>query len=759
MQSKKHRNKPDLISKSINTKKTFYKMDNPFEGLSLEERKHALNSIGERSKENFENSITELDKIFTENDPLQLLAMLSYYELTTSVSDSGIKYTDFEAAGINQFHPEFCQAYILRDNKYNHSKLVKHDTYSKMRETLTILSFSLHFQGYSAEKLELTEAEHAIEGLRRKVLGHTQIVRNWGYINQVKEITKSLFSELDELYYSSLGFTASQVIQFFEALLEMTETKLNARLQSLSILAMYKNKAELVKSYHVTILGQDEEKAEDFINSEMFKQSSLKQIRAMLLSHQDLFLKDIYAFDTSSIAEFLEWNVSTIENLVEVFSFSFGDLNNSRIDYIINDNPIWGKPLIKSDNNIFYCFTPQVFFSFALRTLTVLAEPFAKKQIERRRATFLENRIEEIVKEKFPENKTFKSIKWKYDNREYETDLITSIDTCLLIIEAKSGRITPSALRGAPGRLKTHLKEIIISPNQQSMRLKNKIFAIKRGEEDSEELENQLDINLKSISKVIRLSVSLEDFAMIQSNVKQHEKTGWLPSDFSPCPSMNIADFDTLFKLFDHPLGIIHYLSRREEIEEYVKFHGDELDLMGYYIKTLFDSSCFPNDENFFLNLDGESKTVDHYFDSLAHGIKLKKPEPILTPFWKSLITKLEERNFENWTQIGITLLHVAPDDQKKVIKKLADIKKNVRKNWHKEGHINMLVWCPPDVQDTSMVFLFFCKNNWPERDKLIQSATNHGLSEKHIKKCVVFAINIDAEDRPYDLVGMFLKE
>lgn len=757
--NKRRKAKTDLVKKSINTKKTFYKMDNPFEGLSFDQRKEFLDSMGKTSKENFSKSLSELGEIFTENDPLQLLAMLSFYELTTTTTDSGIKRTDFEVGGINQFHAEFCQAFILRDKKFNHLKLVKYDVYPKLRETLITLSNSLHFQGYSSKKLDLPKEEHAIEGLRRQVLGHTRIVRNWGYINQVKEITYELFRELDETYKSSLGFTASQAILFFETLLDITESKLNARIQNSVLIMKHKSKKEVVKTYYLTILNQAEKKAEEFINSDIFKQSSLKQLQSMLLSHQDLFLKDIYTFETLSIADYLKWDQSIIESLVRNFSLSFGDLADSPTEYIINDNPIWKKPLIKVEDGRFYCFAPQVFFSFGLRTLTALADTFAKKEIEKRRANFLEDRIEKVVRKKFPVNKTYRSIKWKHEGQEYETDIIANIDTCLLIIEAKSGRITPSALRGAPGRLKTHLKEIVISPNQQSRRLKNKILAIKQGKEQSKELEEQLDIDLTSISKVIRLSVSLEDFAMIQSNIKQHEKTGWLPSDFSPCPTMNIADFETLFKLLDHPLSIIHYLSKREEIEEYVNYHADELDLMGHYIKTLLGSSYFPRDENLFINLDGESKIVDQYFDSLAHNVQLEKPEPKLTPLWKRLITRLEERNFTNWTQVGLILLQISPEDQKKVINKIAEIKRNVRRNWDKEGHINMLVWCPPEIQDTSMTFVFFCNKNWSERDKLIQSAADKGLSEQHIKKCVVFAMNIDAKDRPYDLVGMFLKQ
>ncbi|MGB0455001.1 MAG: hypothetical protein ACPGJV_14925 [Bacteriovoracaceae bacterium] len=199
-------------------------------------------------------------------------------------------------------------------------------------------------------------------------------------------------------------------------------------------------------------------------------------------------------------------------------------------------------------------------------------------------------------------------------------------------------------------------------------------------------------------------------------------------------------------------------MSRREEIESKVRYIGGELDLIGYYVKTLFDSSHFPKDRNLIFNLDGESKTIDQYFNSKAHDVLLDKPKPILAPFWQNLIAQLEQRNFKDWTQVGLILLNISPDDQRQATKQIQKIKRNVKKNWNVDGHINMLHWSPSADQDTSIIFLFFCEKNWVKRDDFVKSATSQGFSDDHINKCVVFAINIDAKDRAYDLVAMYLR-
>ena len=57
----------------------------------------------------------------------------------------------------------------------------------------------------------------------------------------------------------------------------------------------------------------------------------------------------------------------------------------------------------------------------------------------------------------------------------YETDLIAFIDSFALVVECKSGKVTPPALRGAAGRMRKHIQELLIDPNLQSLRLKTRL--------------------------------------------------------------------------------------------------------------------------------------------------------------------------------------------------------------------------------------------------------------------------------------------
>jgi hypothetical protein len=46
--------------------------------------------------------------------------------------------------------------------------------------------------------------------------------------------------------------------------------------------------------------------------------------------------------------------------------------------------------------------------------------------------------------------------------------------------------------------------------------------------------------------KVVRVSISLETFGAMQSNMQNIKDSGWFAEDLESCPSMCLADFETI---------------------------------------------------------------------------------------------------------------------------------------------------------------------------------------------------------------------
>lgn len=227
-------------------------------------------------------------------------------------------------------------------------------------------------------------------------------------------------------------------------------------------------------------------------------------------------------------------------------------------------------------------------------------------------------KVAEIVQEQFPGSDTKRNFKWVEDGTTYEADLTACIDSVALGIECKSGKITPSALRDASGRWRRHTQELLIDPNVQSLRLKSRFGLLGSNPTAADPMRDEIGCDLGEVRKVVRLSVCLEDFGSIQARRKQVEDTGWLPADFAPCPTRNLADCGTVCDILEHP----------------VRYLANELELLGLSLR-LGSGEVEPDVQISMVDIAG---ALDAYCNSLNAGVTLDKPRPAVAPLCASVL-------------------------------------------------------------------------------------------------------------------------
>ena len=325
---------------------------------------------------------------------------------------------------------------------------------------------------------------------------------------------------------------------------------------------------------------------------------------------------------------------------------------------------------------------------------------------------------------------------------------MVKIDSYLLLVEAKSGTISLPALRGAPDRAKRHIEELLLEPSIQSKRLADKLLAILNGKEQDNGLLQQLPFDLRRIQKIVRLSVTLEDFATIQSNVTSLKGTGWVPESFAAAPTILMADLEIVLDVLGSIPERIHYLVRRAELEEQVQYTGCELDLLGLYLASGFnlgeqELGQYP------LMLFDMSKEIDEYYIAQDEGIERDKPVLKSTTWWADIRKRIEERHPERWSEAAVMLLNVGFDDQKKLEKRFKKIKKNVKKNWRRPAHRNSIILCPPEWRNEAFALMAF-------RDRQKEKRAAQVFSKCHATCCLVIGVNIDMFQYPYNVMGVF---
>jgi len=735
---------PDTLGPAL------FKMPNPFADLSPADRKKEIAEIGADSAKKFEESREALIQILEKYDAVGVLAVLASYGLTVPVGDDGVK---IDKTQLQQAHVEICQGIALQISPDKLQKeIATPDVIQEVWEAITTHLESLHYREIDLPDENISESELSILTLQQRIRGNTQLVRNWGFLNQVKSIARELYTPFDQEIEASYGFTISATIDLFEHLLHDIEERNTARFKMLVELKQIVDKTEMIERYHAMI-DASRDQLDAFLNEFELDDILHEHLFYMILSHMDLRLRLQYQFSPPEIAESMGIDLQVCRQIFDTFSYEFGALADENPDHLYLSNPIWTRPIIKEGPDSYFCTLPQLFFSFIIPSIERLISAVNKDGLSERRAVYLESKISEIIGRRFPESNTETNFKWQDSGIEYETDLITFIDSHIIIVEAKSGKITDPALRGAPDRIRKHLEEILINPNIQSRRLQEKLERLIVDPDSDTNLRKSLPVDITEIHKIIRVSVSLEDFGSIQSNLNLLEPTGWLPDELLPCPTMTVADFETLFDFLEHPVQIVHYLIRRQELEGVVNFIGDELDLMGWYAGTLFDIDNIDSKTD--VVISGMSSDLDAYYNSLDAGIDVPKPKPKVSDLFSQILSQLESRRTPRWTEIGVILNRFSPDVQRTLAKNLVKIRANVRNDWQIDGHENMLILNPSESSEYALAIVLFCDANADRRGEFIDYAGRLALEPKHVTQSLVIAVNIDNTEAAYDFIAL----
>lgn len=745
--------RPKQALESITTGPVFASFEHPFSKLSDEQRKSVILELSTDAKIKTEECFSNLASIIKQYDPLVLVSILATYGLITSASDNGIEEKESSLTA-QQAHIEILQALILRISESDFGKEPPTpNIVQKTFDGLKNLSDHAFLSRIDPNVLDKSETEKAINHILAITQSNTQMVRNWGFHSQILTMTKELYGYFDKTLLEYFGFTASSVVDVFECLLRMIEEELTRRHEILAEIYNVKKPDEMLKKY-CHLIGFSEKERQDIANIPEINCLTHKKMFGYLLSFYDLSLSDIYKVNIHKISDSIELNIDIVEKIICYFSYSPGSLSSQPKDHFFLGNPIWYKPILTTTIGN-YCFLPQMFFSYSMRIMDELIEQIDKNGLSTRRSVYLESKVEEIVKRRFPESHVISSFKWRDGKTQYENDLVAFIDSHAIVIEAKSHKVTWEALRGAQDRLKRHVDDILIQPSQQSYRLEALLSQIKNNQVPSSSIITPLPINLQSINKVIRVSVSLEDLAMLQANLSEFKDTGWLPPNFVPCPSMNIADFETLFDILEHPVQIIHYLARRAELEQRGGFRGDELDYIGLYLSTLLNIDQMINKDQTIAILTGFSEPLDKYYMSKDSGIMIEKPQPKISPLFKKIFLNLEARSTPRWTEIGYILNSFSPDDQFKLMAAIKELAPIVHKRWEIEGHKNMIILKPTESPIYALVIVLLKDGNMNRRYEFINHATLVALEESNAKSCLTIAINLDMPEQAYHYIAL----
>ncbi len=639
--------------------------------------------------------------------PAQILACLSSYALRQYAGSNGVE----PRSSLNEFgqhHLEFLQALLLTlpDFEWGQQSITP-EIVQKMFDLVPELSIVALSESIVSTPENLDKDELAIRGLQQRLKFHTQGVRNWGYFDDVVRLSNELILPLNNEFEKYYGFSGEDLIRVLKSIVSEFEDRQNKHFNVLRKISRGKNYRQIIRNYYkyAPDLGGS---ADDLIEK-LPKDCSREQALGLVMAHFDLELDELATFHSCEIARISDVSEVKILAIMAEVTYLPGDLEGSKIEHFFLGNPVWDRPAIALGNKNYFFAAPQIAFSHISRLIDRLASKAnLKKSLEKQRSKFLENHLVSLTQKALPGAMVRSSVMWEYASKHYETDLLVIHDRVVLIGEAKSHRLTPEGLRGAPKRVKRHITDLIISPSLQSARLEKLIYNAKDGDESAWKAVKDIGINPELVDCVIRFSVTLDDLSALSTAEKEFKVSGWLPEDHQLAPSILISDFDCIVNILDNPILFYHYLKERYYFQKSFQLLGDELDFLGLYLDSCFNLSELEKLNAKFVP-SGMSASIDRYFESRGLGITIPKPKVSLGNHFRKVLNQLAVSKPGGWTTVGMHILSCAdPREQKKIDREVVKMKGLVRREYRDPKHLCTIIVCPPEARKALVVFHFF---------------------------------------------------
>lgn len=723
----------------------------PVSQLTDNERKDWVVAMGEQARSELADALVEIETLTARVEPFQTLAVMASYALMRFVTKD--KSRERATPEVQQGHVEFLQAMYLRMPPSTLLSPSTPDDIQVLFDQLPRLFAAQHQARLPTQESvdrPVTANEGALQIVQEYLRAHTTVVRNWGYFSRVTRISGELLSGIDQQFTTRYGLTASDVVKLFEHLILRQEKRVSdhwLRVQDVFCLATVD---EMVDAFFARFPfdGKTAEAAVELKREAL----TTRRLKAALLPMADQYLAAEFFFASDQIAQEAGLPLAAVGSLLRKLSLSFGALTNTPVERLFLNNPVWLKPLIALDSpGQYFCALPQTLMSFVYPIVDELVKPYPElaKPLSDVRSDFLEMEVERLLKVAFPDAQVVPRFKWRDGDQEFETDAMLRFDSTILLVEAKSAKVSWPALRGAPDRLLRDVRELIVAPSEQSGRLAAKLQqeVALRAADGAPQMA--FPLSLDKVTAVVRLSVSLQDFATVQSVPSLLAHAGVLNNRYPLAPCISLADLEVLIDLLEEPHVRLHYIRQRASTMLAQQVVGDELDMLGLYLDTSLNfGGLQPGKQN--VTLNGYSARLDRYYTAKDEGEHTRKPRRATIAWFNRLCEQISKRPMIGWSELTGALLSLTPIQQQNVEREVQKIARRIREGKVVRYGKDTIVLVGPEW--TTMALAIRARDK-RQPGKFLEGAellASEVFEHEHVERCCVVVVDALDQQLPY---------
>lgn len=615
-----------------------------------------------------EADLKRIREIVGRTDQIDLLARLAFLCIAGS-SDGPSRRRE---PSIQAHELELVQAVAL-----NGGRVVRRDTCGMPQVVEDLLSLlprhTSAVRDMSFTNLGLDARRNRVEAVLDRMRATTHSVRGPRHAFQTRAYCRDLAAALDGDFHDALGFTVTDAMEFLEGFADRS----SRRLEELRASAVRWMRVGDPKRMLQSFLVENPHLADDdVIVALRSARIPEPQTRAALQALFDERLKDIFV--VSSVEG--DARRARLHDGVRRLSLRFGDVGDAVLPHLKLSNPVRTKPFVHDDDGRLHLFCTQTTFAAMAELIDEMTAgvPALRQRCERFKGRWLEDRLQELVASAFPSGTTLDNAKWKdADGRPGETDCILLVDKTIGLFEAKSGRISPPARRGAEDRLRRDIHRLLVEPSRQSARLAQRLRSGGGIELDTQGGTATVTIPPSDIREIARVNVVFDTLGPLTACTRRLVEAGFVGADEPMAPTMSIFELETVFDLLPDQVSRLHYLRRRQAIERDLVIEADEMDLIALYLESSFCISDMTLGDRGF-SIYGWSDAVAWLYDH--EGRRGDRLPVKRTPFFKAVIEAIEKEAGPGWTRFGHRLASVPYRDQWAVRRRRDEVARKARR-------------------------------------------------------------------------------
>lgn len=280
-----------------------------------------------------------------------------------------------------------------------------------------------------------------------------------------------------------------------------------------------------------------------------------------------------------------------------------------------------------------------------------------KRKVEASRKRCLEELVATRLRGIFGTSGVFENHHYEGPEGHGEVDSLVAAGDMPIIVECKSGSLTPSGRRGAPGRVERVVQDVIREGLDQLRRAS--AYIVDGGREFAPRQGSQTaDLIGERVSDVIRILVTYERMDALASEAGRLAHAQDSPGTWA----VSIADFMMVSDVLTHPAEFVSYARRRCQLAESKVLPYVESDLLGAFLEdrlgAVLKTANRPGYDR--VTVGYTSTAVNQYFTFREMGQDPPRPStsvpgPILT-----FLTQTLEQ--DAWASAACLVMDIEPN-------------------------------------------------------------------------------------------------